>query len=184
MYAKVNYGTSLKQALIEFNNTYHLPRVARTVKLIGEAQEASSQIHPVLSTAAETSENQDDIERERKARTRMQVAIIVMTYMTLLGVMALLQVQFIDVIADLTSQAAQAAEGGQSPSGGASFASAGADPAILSMLFFHAVSLQAIISSFIAGYIREVNLLAGMKFAVVLSTVALVAWIGVVSMGG
>jgi len=35
----------------------------------------------------------------------MQVAIIVMTYVTLLGVMAILQTQFIDVMGDLSSQA-------------------------------------------------------------------------------
>jgi flagellar protein FlaJ len=68
MYAKVNYGTSLKEALREFNNEYHIPRLARTVKLISEAQETSSHIQLVLSTAATTSENQDDIDRERRAR--------------------------------------------------------------------------------------------------------------------
>jgi flagellar protein FlaJ len=47
------------------------------------------------------------------------------------------------------------------------------------MLFFHAVTLQAIISSFIAGYIRNVELLSGVKYAVVLSTIALVTWMAV-----
>jgi len=61
------------------------------VKLISEAQEASSEITDVLTTAAQASENQDDIERNRISQTRMQVAIIVMTYVTLLGVMAILQ---------------------------------------------------------------------------------------------
>jgi len=76
------------------------------VKLISEAQEASSEITDVLTTAAQASENQDDIERNRISQTRMQVAIIVMTYVTLLGVMmAILQTQFIDVMGDLSSQA-------------------------------------------------------------------------------
>ncbi|OYR44466.1 type II secretion system F family protein, partial [Halorubrum sp. Ea8] len=105
IHAKVNYGMSLRDAMVEFNNTYAVPRLARTVKLISEAQEASSQITDVLTTAAQASENQDDIERERISRTRMQVAIIVMTYVTLLGVMAILQTQFVDVMGDLSSQA-------------------------------------------------------------------------------
>ncbi len=41
MHAKVNYGMSLKESLIEFNNKYHIPRLARTTRLITEAQEAS-----------------------------------------------------------------------------------------------------------------------------------------------
>jgi len=175
MHAKVNYGTSLKEALREFNNKYHVPRMARTVKLIAEAQEASSQIQDVLSTAAQAAENQDDIDRSRKSRTRMQTVIIIMTYLTLLGVMALLKTQFLDVMSGLTQQAS--GTGGSGATGGQF--GGGLDTNVLSMLFFHAVTLQALLSSFIAGYIREVKLLAGVKFAVILSTIALVVWIAV-----
>jgi flagellar protein FlaJ len=173
MHAKVNYGTDLKDALREFNNTYHIPRLARTVKLISEAQEASSQIQDVLSTAAQASENQDDIDLERKSRTRMQMVIIIMTYLTLLGVMALLKIKFLNVMADLANQAAASGGSGSQAPGG-SFS--GVNTQMLSVLFFHAVVLQAILSSFIAGYIRDVSLLAGVKFAVILPTIALVVW--------
>ena len=169
MYVKVNYGTSLKTALREFNNKYHIPRLARTMKLISKAQEASSQITQVLTTAAQASENQDDIERDRKSRTRMQTVIIIMTYMTLLGVMAILKVKFLDVMAGLAQQASSGGGGGGSFSGGV-------DVDQLNMLFFHAVTLQAIISGFIAGYMRDVSLMAGLKFAVILPTFALVTF--------
>ena len=174
MYAKVNYGMSLRESLIEFNNKYHIPRLARTVKLISKAQEASSQITDVLTTAAQASENQDDIDRERKSRTRMQVAIILMTYITLLGVMAILQTQFIDVMGGLTEQAG----GGSGPTqaGGMSFGG-GVEPAVLSTLFFHAVTLQAVISGFISGYIRDARIVSGVKFVVVLLTLALAVWV-------
>jgi len=173
IHAKTNYGTSLKHSLREFNNKFHVPRMARTVKLISEAQEASSQIQDVLSTAAQSSENQDDIDRERKSRTRMQTVIIIMTYLTLLGVIALLKVQFLDTMQGLGSAASS---GSSDAPAGASFSG---DLGPLSMLFFHAVTLQAILSSFIAGYIRDVNLISGVKYAVILSTIALVVWIAV-----
>ena len=172
MHAKVNYGTDLKSALREFNNKYHIPRLARMVKLISEAQEASSQIQDVLSTAAQASENQDDIDRERKSRTRMQMVIIIMTYLTLLGVMALLKIQFLDVMSGLASQAGSSSSSGPTQGFGGSV-----DTGMLSLLFFHAVTLQAIISSFIAGYIRNVELISGVKYAVILSTIALVLWV-------
>ena len=178
IHAKVNYGTSLKDALREFNNSYHIPRLARTIKLISEAQEASSQIQDVLSTAAKASENQDDIERERKARTRMQMVIIIMTYLTLLAVMALLKVQFLDTIAGLGGSGLGGATGGGGGGGGS------LDPDELSMLFFHAVTLQALVSSFIAGYIRSVEIIAGVKYAVVLVTIALVTWVVVEQISG
>ena len=169
MHSKVNYGTSLKDALREFNNKYHIPRLARTMKLISEAQEASSQIQDVLSTAATASENQDEIDRERRARTLMQTVIIAMTYLTLLAVMALLKIQFLDTMGGISA-------GGNGGDELDEFAG-GVDAEFLSMLFFHAVTLQAIISSFIAGYIRNVDILSGVKYAVVLSTIALITWI-------
>ena len=173
VYAKVNYGMSLRDALIELNNEYHIPRLARTVKLISEAQEASSQITDVLTTAAQASENQDEIARERKSRTRMQVAIILMTYLTLLAVMAILKTQFLDVMAELTEQTGG---GGSGAPGGMSFGS-GVQVDLLSLLFFHAVTLQAMLSGFISGYIRSADVVAGVKYVVVLQTIALSVWV-------
>ena len=172
IHAKVNYGMSLRSALVEFNNKYHIPRLARTVKLVSKAQEASSQITEVLTTAAQASETQDDVERERKSRTRMQVAIILMTYLTLLGVMAILKTQFLDVMAGLASQAGG---GGGEAAGGLEFG-AGVDTDLLSVLFFHAVTLQAALSGFISGYIRNADIVSGVKFVVVLQTIALAVW--------
>ncbi|AFK18884.1 flagella assembly protein j [Haloferax mediterranei ATCC 33500] len=172
MYAKVHYGMSLREALVEFNNKYHIPRLARTVKLITKAQEASSQITEVLTTAAQASENQDDIERERISRTRMQVAIILMTYITLLAVMAILKTQFLDVMAGLSTQASSSGGGA---TGGPDFGGA-IDPDLLSLLFFHGVTIQAMLSGFISGYIRSADLLAGVKFVVILQTLALGVW--------
>jgi flagellar protein FlaJ len=106
----------------------------------------------------------------------MQTVIIIMTYLTLLGVMALLRVQFIEVIGGLSLSGGSGAPtgGGLGGGGGGSI-----DPELMSMLFFHAVTLQAIISSFIAGYIRNVQLISGVKYAVALATISLVVWIAV-----
>jgi flagellar protein FlaJ len=174
MYAKVNYGMSLREALIEFNNKYHVPRLARTVKLISKAQEASSQITDVLTTAAQSSENTDDIERERKSRTLMQVVIIMMTFFTLLAVMAILKTQFLGVMAGLTEQAGGGGGASGGGSGGAFSASVNVDQ--LSLLFFHAVTMQAILSGLIAGYMREGKLAGGLKYVIVLTTVCLGTW--------
>ncbi len=174
MRAKVEYGTSLGDALIEFNNKYHIPRLARTVKLIGKAQEASSEITDVLTTAAQASENQDDIDRERRSRTLMQVVIILATYVTLLAVMAILQVQFLEVLAEMTGDAADVE--GEQTGGGMDF-SAGIEVELLSLMFFHAVTLQAILSGLISGYIRDAKVLSGVKYVVILVTLALGVWI-------
>ncbi|WP_122088265.1 type II secretion system F family protein [Halalkalicoccus subterraneus] len=172
IHTKVVYGTSLQGALTEFNNKYHVPRLARTVKLIGKAQETSGRITAVLTTAAQASENRDDIERERRSRTRMHVVIIVMTYLTLLAVMAVLKTQFLDVMAGLDTDGAGPAAGAGGPEFGG-----GLDTGVLSVLFFHAVTMQAILSGLISGYMRDAEILSGVKYVLVLMTVALCVWV-------
>ena len=99
----------------------------------------------------------------------MQVVIILMTYLTLLAVMAILKSQFLDVMTGLTEQAGSG--GGPGSLGGS------VDAAALNMMFFHAVTIQAVISGTVAGYIRNANVRSGMKFVVILQTLALATWI-------
>jgi flagellar protein FlaJ len=167
MYSKSNYGMHLKESLVVFNNKYHIPRLARTVRLITKAQEISSQISSVLSTAAKAAETQEDIERDRRQRALMQVAIIVMTFLTLLGVMGVMKARFIDVMAETTRQAAGATRGGF----GATI-----DSGLLSLLFFHAVTLQAILGGLVCGYVRDANVASGVKYVVSLLLAALAVW--------
>lgn len=187
MHYKVQYGQTLKEAFIEFNNKYRIPRLARTVKLIVKSQETTEEIGEVLTTAARVSENQDDIVRERKSRARMQVAIIIMTFLALLGVMAILQTQFVTVMADLASSGSGGGGGGGSGSGSGAGAAGGGsgqqssfnvdiDVDELSMLFFHAVTFQAVLSGMISGYMRRASLLAGLKYVLILQTISLVTW--------
>ena len=183
MHTKVNYGMNLTEALIEFNNKYHIPRLARTTRLITEAQKASNQISDVLRTAARASENHDDIERERKSRTRMQIVIIIMTFMTVLAVIAILKTQFIDTMSGLNSGGGGgSAASSSSATGGGGGAASGADLSgnidvdMLSVLFFHAVTLQAIMSGMICGYMRDADLLSGLKYVIGLTAVALIGW--------
>ncbi|WP_254862467.1 type II secretion system F family protein [Halovivax gelatinilyticus] len=178
MHTKVNYGMSLKATMIEFNNKYHIPRLARTVKLITKAQEASNQISNVLRTAARASENHDDIERDRKSRTRMQVVIIIMTFMTMLAVIAILQTQFLETMSGLGTEGEVDADQAQAAGGPMSDMdlSDNIDVNLMSLLFFHAVTMHAILSGFISGYMRDAKLLSGLKYVIALSTVALVSW--------
>jgi flagellar protein FlaJ len=91
---------------------------------------------------------------------------IIKTFFTLLAVMAILKVNFLDTIAGLDTGGA----GGQAGLG------ASIDVELMGMLFFHAVTIQGIMSGFIAGYIRSGDLLTGAKFAVILPTFALIVF--------
>lgn len=169
IYVKCEYGMNVKEAFIVFNNKYKLPRLARTVKLVSRAQEVSSQISEVLSTAAQATENQDEILRERKSRTRMQVVLIITTYLVLLAVMAVLKLRFLDVLSDLS--------GSLENTSSAVALGSGFQGNLMSLLFFHAVTLQAIISGFTCGYMRDAEILSGMKYVVGLLVITLATWV-------
>ena len=171
LHSKSNYGMHLKESLVVFNNKYYIPRLARTLKLISKAQEISNQIPSVLSTAAKATETQEDIERERKQRALMQVAIIIMTFLTLLGVIAALNAYFLETMAEVTEQTS----GGMTATGqdfGTSM-----DLNVLSLLFFHAVTLQAVFSGLVCGYIRQASLSSGVKYVVGLLLVTIGVWV-------
>jgi flagellar protein FlaJ len=94
-----------------------------------------------------------------------------MTFLTLLGVMAILKTQFIDVMAKLTEQTASSGSATQSGFGGA------INLGELSLMFFHAVTLQAVLSGLICGYIRDASVLSGVKYVVGLLSIALTVWV-------
>lgn len=180
VYRKTQSDYSLKEALVELNNDYKIPRLARTLKILVKSQEASQDMSDVLKTVAELSETQDDIVRERKSRARMQVAIIIMTFVTLLGVMVILQTQFIEVMTGLTESASSGSGGGGgggSSSGAASQFEINLDPSELSMIFYHAVVLQAFFSGITSGYIRDASVISGLKYSIILSFIANITWL-------
>jgi len=167
MYKKTQFGTSLSPALIEFNNKYKIPRIARTVKLIEKAQEASSNITQVLQTAARSSQYQDELDEERITRTRMQVMIIAVTFFVFLVVIAVLQVFFVDRMANQIEDAASL---------GAALGGSEFDPDIISMFFFHAVTLQAASAGAISGYMQTGKLKSSYKYIVGYLLITIIGW--------
>lgn len=165
MYKKTKFGTGLSAAIVEFNNRYSIPRLSRSMKLIQKAQEASSNITPVLKTAAESSRYEDEIQDDRVSRTRVQVFVTAITFLVFLGVILMLEVFFIQKMIGAVS-------GESMPMGG--FQSL--DPNLISMVFFHAVTVQALSAGTISGYIQSGNLRSSMKYIIVFMLITVVAW--------
>lgn len=167
---KVRYGTSLPGALTEFNNKYKIPRVARTMKLIIEAQQTSEYISDVLATAARASETQDQLENERKSKTRMQVVVIAVTFLVLLGIFAAMRMQFVGKMGNLIQRAAQ------NTSGGGAVGFGGFPAELLGTALFHAALLQGVAAGTVAGYLRTGDLKATPKYVLVFTTIVVAAW--------
>ena len=181
IHTKVAYGRRVDEAFLEFSNSYRVPRLARTTRLITDAQKATNHITPVLRTAAAASETHDALEAERQSRTRTQIAIIVMTFLTILTVVAVLQTQFVETMGGL-EYGSGTAMNGNGAAGQLATSDPGAtlDADTLSVVFFHAVTIHAILSGFVCGYLRNADLLSGAKYVLALSTIALGSWLVVV----
>ena len=91
--------------------------------------------------------------------------------------MAILKTQFLDVMAGLDTNGGEAGGGGADVGGGGPDFGGGVDTGVLSLLFFHAVTMQAILSGLISGYMRDADILSGIKYVVILMTIALCVWV-------
>lgn len=171
--AKVDYNYSLKRALAEFNNAYTNPEFARINALIIDAQKTSSQISDVLTTAAHTSENQDKLKRKQASATRMQMAIILMSTVILMAVMAAVQDQFITVVGNVATDIESSGSGNS----GAALDFGAIDPTRTGVLFFHAVLAQSITSGFLCSYLRTNSLQSAGIYIIPLTTISLAVWL-------
>lgn len=176
---KVRYGGSVRRSLIEFNNKHADPELARIIRLITKAHETSGQISDVLSTAAQITENRQEIQQQRKTATATQVIIVIMTFVVMVGVLGAIQFQFVGLISDIIEQAASQSGGGAAAQGGGSgqlsFNNI-TSPDILTTVFLHALVIQGSFAGISAGYMRTGKLRSGIKFTIMLATLPLVAW--------
>lgn len=172
VYAKAQHNTDLSPALVGLSNKYKQPRLARATKLIDKAHEASANIANVLKVAAENSRMRDEIIEERKQRTQLQVAIMATTFLIFLGVLIALDVFFVDdIMADIDGDEIDTDRGQIAD------ISAGLDPNLISLLFFHAVTIQAVCAGMLSGYMQKDDIMSGLKYTVAYLLVAGVAYL-------
>ena len=166
MYKRVTFGSSLGTVLIEFNNRYRIPRLARSVTLVERAQETSDQITDVLTTAADLSEIEDDLEREKRTRTRMQVVIIGISFVVFVAVLLMLEEFFIETIVDVMgeSEDTEVVDVGS------------LEPSLLSMLYLHAALIQGCCAGLICGYVQTGQAYTGLKYAIGFVVFTFLAW--------
>lgn len=165
IYNKLKLGIPFDRAFVEFNNKYHIPRLARMVKIIEKAQEVSSEITEVLQTAAEVADTQLELEKERYVRTTMQVVVVEMTFFVFLAILAGMELYLIEKVIAII---------GPDPAW-PSFDSV--DPRLLKAIFFHAALIQGVTSGLVAGYVQSGNIRSGAKFALLNGTLALFVWV-------
>jgi flagellar protein FlaJ len=166
MYKKLQLNIPMSRSIIEMNNKYHIPRLARQLKILKKAQEVSSQIGEVLKTAAETAEYQHQINKKRQSKMNTQIVIIEGAFFVFLLIMAGMETAFV-------SFASETVEGAEEVIGGSTDVST----SLMGMLFLHAAFLQGVASGLLAGYIKHNDVSRGIKLALINAILVLVAWL-------
>jgi len=176
IYEKTKLGIPLEQALIEFNNTYNHPKVARIVRLIVEAQRSPDRTADILKKTVESAENQLRIQRTQLTRTRVQATIIAISTLILLAAMLVIHHWFFPVLTSgsLSSIIPGATAAGQE--GGNTNLQNSLTPEATEVLFLHVVTIHAIFSGIIAGYLEQKEIISGAKYILILLTIVAVVW--------
>lgn len=164
----MDWGANFTEALVRFEERVSTPSIARTVTLITKASEMSGQIGEVLSIAAADAKMTEMLKKERHAEMFIYTVIVYLSFFVFLFVVAVLTMQFLPVLANISTQGISAT-GILSGIGAISIATFG-------RLLYHACLIQAFFSGLIAGQMGESSLAAGVKHACVLLLISLVVF--------
>lgn len=162
----IEWGASVHDALVRFEERIRTPTIARAVTLITTASRMTGDIGEVLNIAARDAAMSETLKRERQAEMFIYVAIVYLVFTVFIFVVAVIQSQFLSVLAGVDTLAS-----GGMP-GGMSFGSTSI--ATFERLLFHACLIQALFSGLIAGEMGEGSIRAGVKHAAVMIFIAFV----------
>lgn len=162
----IDWGASVHDALVRFEERIRTPTIARAVTLITTASRMTGDIGEVLNIAARDAAMSETLKRERQAEMFIYVAIVYLVFTVFIFVVAVIQAQFLSVLAGVDTLAS-----GGMP-GGVSFGTT----AIVTFerLLFHACLIQALFSGLIAGEMGEGSIRAGVKHAAAMVFIAFV----------
>ena len=164
----IDWGASIQDALVRFEERIRTPAIARAVTLITTASRMTGDIGEVLNIAARDAAMSETLKRERRGEMFIYVAIVYLVFIVFLFVVIVIDTQFLSALAETEAL---------SPGGVSVGISFGKTPIItFERLLFHACLIQALFSGLIAGEMGEGSLRAGVKHAAVMVFIAFVVF--------
>jgi flagellar protein FlaJ len=160
-------------ALVAFANRVKLPVVARTVKLITEANQSTGDISDVLSVAAKDVGKRQQLRKDRSNEMMMYTVVVLISFGVYLFVIAMLDSAFLSEIAKISEQGSASGQSGASGgSGGMGFSLSDLPIDRFRMVFYHSTVIQALGSGLLAGQLGKNDVRSGLKFSIILIIVA------------
>lgn len=170
----VMWRNNINDALYSFANRIRTPVVARTVRLITDANNSTSDIAEVLRVAARDVSTRQKLEEKRSNAMGAYLGVISISFLVYLFVIFQIDTSFLVTIADVAAdqssqQPSQAASGG---GGGAGFDLGSIPIDLFRAAFYHSVIIQGIGSGILAGTLKNNSPVSGLKFAIVFTVIS------------
>ena len=169
----IEWGASVQEALVRFEVRIRTPTIARVVTLITTASRMTGDIGEVLNIAARDAAISENLKRERRSEMFIYTAIVYLVFIVFLFVVAVIDIQFLSVLAEINALTAGDSIAGPVPLGNTPIIT-------FERLLYHGCLIQAIFSGLIAGQMGEGSLRAGVKHAAVMLIIALVVFTAVI----
>lgn len=164
MAAQIEWGVSFSDALERFAKRVNTPLIGRTVSLVIQASNAGGNVVDVLTAAADDSREIQQIVKERTQSMSIYVMIIYIAFAVFIGVIAVLNAQFIPEVA----KAVEKADGVSI--GGLNFRKFDQDD--FKILFFHAAVIQGLGGGIVGGVMSQGKMVHGLRHSFILVAIA------------
>ncbi|MGQ0535985.1 MAG: type II secretion system F family protein, partial [Methanobacteriota archaeon] len=166
MAAMIEWGISFEDALTRFAKRVRTPLIERSVSLINQASSAGGNVEDVLTAAASDAREIQQIIKERTQSMSIYVMIIYIAFLVFLGVIGILDAQFIPEVSKAVKGAAGVSVG--------TITFQEFDEAAFKMVFFHAAVIQAVGGGLVAGVMEAGKPQAGLKHVFAMTIMAYV----------
>ncbi len=166
MAAQIQWGVSFPSALERFAARVNTPLIRRTVSLVIQASNAGGNTVDVLTAAADDAREIQQIVKERKQSMSIYLMIIYIAFAVFVGVIAVLNAQFIPEVAKAVSKADGVSIGGLH------FRKFDQDD--FKTLFFHAAVIQGLGGGIVGGIMSGGKPVQGLRHSFIL---VFLAWV-------
>lgn len=164
MAAQIEWGVSFSDSLLRFAKRVDTPLIERTVSLIIQAANAGGNVVDVLTAAADDAREIQQITKERSQQMSIYTMIIYIAFAVFIGVIAVLNAQFIPEVAKAVSKADGVSIGGLN------FRAFDQDD--FKILFFHAAVIQGLGGGLVGGVMSQGKLVHGLRHSFIMVTIA------------
>ncbi|MHB8603873.1 MAG: type II secretion system F family protein, partial [Thermoplasmatota archaeon] len=168
MAAQIEWGVSFTDAFERFGKRVKTPLIERTVALVVQAANAGGNVVDVLTAAADDAREIQQILKERKGSMSIYVMVIYVSFFVFMGVIGVLNAQFIPEVSKAVSKAAGVSIGG--------LHFTKIDDQAFKTLFFHAAIVQGFGGGLVAGVMEGGKPVSGLKHAFIMIAIAYVAF--------